>query len=78
MAEFHCPICNEEIEINEIDAAGINVTASSISSFHKQCKKCKGFLYFEPETKTFKKLSWWKRLFNSSCFPTMEVRERTR
>lgn len=78
MKQFFCPVCNNELDINDIDEIGINTCCSiSISQFHKQCKKCNNFLYFDSQAKTFKKLSWWKRLLNNRYSPAMEVRKRT-
>ena len=76
MNQFICPICNSALDLNEMDQLAF--ASSSIMRFHKQCKKCNSFLYLDPNTNTFKKLSWWKRLFNIQCCPTMESRKRTK
>jgi len=78
MGKFYCPICKDELEINDIDKAAMNGTSLEMVRLHKQCNHCKGFLCFSPKAKTFKKIPWWGRLFNNNFYPTMEIREKTK
>ena len=69
MREHLCPVCKKELDISDVDKAGIEPCKSiSCYQYNKQCNHCGKTLYFDAQVNAFKKLSAWRSLLNRITF----------